>query len=133
MIEAEWLPSDDFLREQSYLVARGVRPMAHVSEFPAEPDLLIAVATRLESEADANSIPFVIDHGNGHASCGYAGSGWVVDLYRWTVTDAEIPQEQRARIIGLLLGYSPAAIASFEDHAAGRRYWMASPPGVVSR
>ena len=115
----DWLPSDDLLSEQSYLVARGVRPMALVGEFPS--DLMIAIATRLEAQADQDAIPFVIDLGEGHATCGYASAGWAVELYRW-VMGKEIPQEHRERILGLLLGYSPVAVASFEDRAAGRRY-----------
>ena len=127
----DWLPSDELLSEQSYLVARGVRTMAHIAEFPAEPGLMVIVATRLEAQADPNAIPFVVDHQDGHATCGYAVAGWAVELYRW-VMGKEIPQEQRERVLGLLLGYSPAAIASFEDRAAGRRYLASLPESASS-
>jgi hypothetical protein len=130
---SEWLPSDDLLREQSYLVARGVRPMAHVGECPSDPTMMLAIVTTLEAQADESSLPFVVEHGSGSASFGYAAAGWVVELYRWLVTDKEIPQEHRGRILGLLLGYSAAAVGRFDDHAAGRRYLTATPTGSESR
>lgn len=53
------LPSEEVLREQAYLVARGVRPLSlaghcHVI---SQSDLLLRMATHLERDAEANVIP----------------------------------------------------------------------------
>src|SRR5438552_2346447 len=92
----EYLPSDDLLSEQSYLIARGVRPMALVGQCPADAAwVLTRVATRMEEVADPATVPFVVDHGDGNASYGFAAAAWVLDLYQWSVSDKRIPQEQR--------------------------------------
>ena len=126
MMGDEFLPSPDLLSEQSYLVARAVRPLALVGHCSAEPDVLLRVATRVEDGAGPNVVPFVLDHGDGTASYGYAGASWALDLYAWAVQDEDVPQEQRERIIGLLLGYGVAAISRYEDEGSGRRF-----PGEV--
>lgn len=118
------VPPGETLREHAYLVARGVRPLSlaghcHVDE---DPDLLLRVATDLERHAEANSIPFVVDHGDGVASYGYAGARWALDLYEWSVIDPAVPQEQRHRIIGLLLGYGAPAVSRYEEEGSGRRF-----------
>src|SRR6266545_5266457 len=109
----DFLPSPDLLNEQSYLVARGVRPMAVVGQCSADELVMLRVATRLEEEADANSIPFVVDHHDGHASYGYAAARWALDLYEWAMSETDIPQAQRDRIVGLLLGYAVHAVSRF--------------------
>lgn len=117
--------SDDVLAEQSYLVARGVRRLSlagHCHVTPDDPDVLLRVATRVERHAEPNAIAFVVDHGDGAASYGYAESRWALDLYEWTVKDPAIPQEQRHRIIGLLLGYDTPAVSRHEEEGSGRRF-----------
>lgn len=116
------LPSDDLIAEQMYLVARGVRPMALAGWCTADPLVMLRVATRLESAADPSALPFVIDHQVGSATFGYAAARWVLDLYEWLVSDKAIPQEQRERITGLLLGYAAEAVARYEDSGTGRRF-----------
>ncbi len=129
----EFLPSNDLLSEQSYLVSRGVRPMALVGHCSAEQLVMLRVATRLERQAEPTTLPFVIDHGDGTASYGYAAARWVLDLYEWIVTDKHIPQEQRERVHGLLLGYASSAISQYEDQSFGRRFLPATAsPGSVS-
>ena len=119
------LPSNDVLREQAYLVARGVRPLSlaghHFSE-PGDEVGLLRLATALERHAEANAIPFVVDHGDGVASYGYSQARWALDLYEWTVKDPSVPEEQRHRIIGLLLGYAAPAVSRYEDEGSGRRF-----------
>jgi hypothetical protein len=125
------LPSDEVLAEQAYLVARGVRriSLAGHSHLPHEdPEIaLLCAATELERYAESNVIPFVVDHGDGVASFGYAESRWALDLYEWTVKDPSVPQEQRHRIIGMLLGYSTPAVARHDDQDSGRRFAFATP------
>lgn len=118
----ELLPSNDLLSEQAYLVARGVRPLSVVGSCEAEPLVLLRVATRIELAAGSGAVPFVIDHGDGTASFGYAGSTWALDLYEWANNPTFVPQEQRHRINGLLLGYSVPAISSHEEETSGRRF-----------
>jgi hypothetical protein len=118
------MPSAETLREHAYLVAGGVRPLSlaghcHPDE---DPDLLLRVATDLERHTEPNSIAFVVDHGDGVASFGYAESRWALDLYEWSVTDPAVPQEQRHRIIGLLLGYGAPAVSRYEEEGSGRRF-----------
>ena len=44
-------------------------------------------ATRLETIANENVVPFVLDEGNGTAEYGYAATEWALDLFRWAVTE----------------------------------------------
>ncbi|HEY4451551.1 MAG TPA: hypothetical protein VGN13_08155 [Solirubrobacteraceae bacterium] len=123
------LPSPDALAEQAYLVARGVRRMSlaghlHLPEEAAEVALL-TVATEVERHAEPNAVPFVVDHGDGVASFGYAESRWALDLYEWAMKDPAVPQEQRHRIVGLLLGYGTPAISRHEEQGSGRRFAQA--------
>jgi hypothetical protein len=123
------LPSDGVLREQAYLVSRGVRPLSlagHCLLVDGDENLLLRTATQLERHAEASAIPFVVEHGDGVASFGFAESRWALDLYEWTVKDPHVPQEQRHRIIGLLLGYGAPAVARYEDEGSGRRFGATS-------
>jgi hypothetical protein len=125
------LPGDEVLAEHSYLVARGVRPMALAGWCDADPLVMLRAATRLEAAAEAGALPFVIDHLDGSATFGYAAARWVLDLYEWLVQDTDVPQEQRERITGLLLGYAAEAISRYEASATGRRF--SSPTGSPER
>lgn len=115
------MPSEDLLREQSYLVARGVRPMSLIEWRRSDSPTLTRLSTLLDANRQAGALPFVIDHGDGNASYGYAAARWVVELYEW-VSNKEIPQERRDSILGLLLGYSVAAIGDHLATASIRRY-----------
>jgi hypothetical protein len=116
------LPPDDLLSEQAYLVARGVRPLSLIGHCPTDPMTLLRVATRIEIAGCPGAVPFVIDHGDKTASFGYAGAAWVLDLYEWANDATQVPQEQRHRINGLLLGYSVSAISRHDDENSGRRF-----------
>lgn len=120
----EVLPTEEVLREQAYLVARGVRRLSLAGHCHtiSSPDLLLRVATQIERHGESNAIPFVVDHGDGTASYGYAESRWALDLYEWSVTDPSVPEEQRHRIIGLLLGYGTPAVSRYEEDGSGRRF-----------
>jgi hypothetical protein len=123
-MQAVALTSDDLLREQSYLVARGVRSLALAGHCENESLTMLRIATRLEALAEAGAIPFVIDRGDGWADFGFAASGWVLDLYAWLSKDTQdaVPEPQRSRILGLLLGYSVEAIRLFEEGRGGRLF-----------
>jgi hypothetical protein len=118
------LPSGEVLREQAYLVARGVRPMSLAGHLVAGDgdEALLTAATEVERHSEDNVVPFVVDHGDGVASYGYSGSRWALDLYEWAVRDPAVPQQQRHRIVGLLLGYSTPAVSRHEEEGSGRRF-----------
>jgi len=80
------------------------------------------VATRIEAWAETGALPFVLDLGDGTASFGYAAAGWPLDLFEWATTEKDIPQVQRERIIGLLLGYAVSAVSRFDEDVSGRRF-----------
>jgi hypothetical protein len=113
----------ELIREQAYLIANGVRPLALIGTCEAEPRTMLRVTAQLENAAGANAIPFVLDRGDGLADFGYAASAWVLDLFEWiTRADDEIPARQKHRIRGLLLGYGVEAIRSFEERSCGRLF-----------
>ncbi len=97
-------------------MSRGVRPLA----------LLGTVATDAVSLRDAHillrqtigdmaAIPFTIPRADiGRADVGFAAAEWVIDFLAWSYEQA--PDRQGSRIVGLLLGYSPEAIASHDAH-----------------
>lgn len=106
-------------REQAYLVSRGVRALALVGACPAT-DESIAAASGLLLTAGQHFDgvqPFVIRRSDGTIDYGYAAEAWVVDLFRWA---REAPAEHEAAILGLLLGYSPPAIARHLETARSR-------------
>ena len=117
-----FLPSDALLAEQAYLIARGVRPLSLIGHCSSNSMTVLRVATRIECAGCPGVVPFVIDHGDETASFGYAGAAWVIDLYEWANDATQVPQEQRHRINGLLLGYSVPAISRHEDENSGRRF-----------
>jgi hypothetical protein len=116
--------SDDLVREQAYLVARGVRPLAIIGECGTDTVTMMRAATRIETLSVPGAIPFVCDCKNGAAEFGFAAEPWVVDLFEWVMTAdrSAVPTEHRHRVLGLLLGYSAAAVRDFEAHTSGRRF-----------
>jgi hypothetical protein len=124
------VPNRDVLSEHVYLVAREVRPIAIAGHFPTASANALRLATLIETVAGGETIPFVIDHGDGSGSFGFAANKWALDFYEWAVTDRSIPEQQRHRVIGMLLGYSPVAISRYEDRSSGRR--LIRSPGPAS-
>jgi len=124
----EVLPIEEVLREHSYLVARGVRRLSLAGHCHTDgsPDLFLRLATQVELHGEPSAIPFVVDHGDGTASYGYADSRWALDLYEWSVTDPSVPEKQRHRIVGLLLGYEAPAVTRYEEEGSGRRFAVTS-------
>jgi hypothetical protein len=121
--------SEALIAEQAYLVARGVRALALAGQCDSEPLVMLRVATRLEAQSSPGAIPFVVDRGDGRADFGFAAAGWVLDLYSWLSKDTQdaVPEPQRSRILGLLLGYSTEAIRLFEDGRSGRLFTLTEP------
>ena len=105
--------SDSVLAEQARLIELGIRPLMLLPRFPSDDDLMLRVATRLETVCGNSAVPFVIAVGNGTAECGFAASKWVVETLDWITKKTEDPY--RSRLLGLLLGYSTSAIQDFEQ------------------
>ncbi|HET7445164.1 MAG TPA: hypothetical protein VFJ57_10945 [Solirubrobacterales bacterium] len=125
------VPNPDVLAEHAYLVARDVRPIAIAGHFPTESASTLRIATLIESAAPAEDVvPFVIDHGDGSGSFGYAANRMTLDFYEWAVTDRSIPEQQQHRVIGMLLGYSPVAISRYEESGCGRRFTQVARTSV---
>lgn len=117
------IPNLDVLAEHAYLVARGVRPLAIANHFPTASASELRIATVIEGAAESEDVlPFVLDHGDGSGSFGYAANRMTLDFYEWAASDRAIPEQQRHRIIGMLLGYSPVAISRYEETGCGRRF-----------
>lgn len=128
------VPSPDVLTEHAYLVARGVRPLAIANHFPTDSASMLRIATLIETAAgNEDVLPFVIDHGDGSGSFGYAANRMTLDFYEWAASDRLIPEQQRHRIIGMLLGYSPVAISRYEETGCGRRFVRSPESASTSR
>lgn len=52
-----------------------------------------------------------------YADFGYPARAWIIDLLRWIEQKAS--SEQKHRLLGLLLGYSPDAIAVHDEAMSG--------------
>lgn len=125
--------SDELIREHGYLVARGVRPLALVGHCEADPMAMLRASTRLEEAVPPGAIPWVFDREDGVADYGCAGAAWAVDLMEWVVKSGAVPEVQRHRIMGLLLGYSTSEIAKHEADASIRRFAEPTLPERAAR
>ena len=127
------LGPDEQLFDAAYLVSRGVRPLALVGTVPATPEAMSHAEQDLfrcgSLHGNKSPLPFVLK-GNDLAQCGYVSHSWVLDLFFW-LERGDVPLRQRERILGLLLGYSAAAIAEFDDSQAARalRNWSVGRRG----
>jgi hypothetical protein len=114
----KYLPSRDALEEAAYLISRGVRPLALMGHCPAEPAvMLLRVRTVLATATERfDAIPFILVEADRpqSASFGYAAHRWVIDLLEW-VYSRGVPKARKHQVLGLLLGYSPSAIARHEE------------------
>ena len=118
--------SDGGIQEHAYLISRGVRPLSLFNPFLADPLLMLRVSTRLEnlSLSLQGAIPFVVDEGKGMAIAGYAASRGVVETFLWVEKTA--PKPHRDMLLGLLLGYSIPAIATYEQEQSIQQFDMST-------
>ena len=121
--------SDDLLREQAYLVERGVRPLAWICAVSSDKESMEKTYERLTTVMYPSlAIPFVVPWKDGvFADVGFAEERWVVDMLEWAHS-GDIPDVQLHRIICLLLGYSPKAIAERDVrmYAGDPSRWVSS-------
>ena len=111
------------VREQAHLVSCGVRLLALLN-LGVDPDQVEREYYRIHAcIVDVpNVIPFVLPV-EGSAVSGIATHRWVIELLQWAYDQ---PVRQAHQIRGLLLGYSPAAIAEHDGrHCVGLPKQMA--------
>lgn len=110
------MKSDDYLCEQAYLISRGVRPLALLGAVSSDPTEMRDYFARLWKVTAkwGNVIPFVFPRKDMDcAMAGFAAAEWVIDLLRWSYDQ---PWRRHHQIVGLLLGYTPSAIAEHDAH-----------------
>jgi hypothetical protein len=112
--------STDLVREQAYLVARGVRSLAVIGGCDDTCEAIQEAETALSVTAQGKVISYVVPSGGQGMLYGYASHAWVVDLFRWALADC--PEHHAHRVIGLLLGYNPDSIREFEELRSGVRW-----------
>ena len=106
------LPSEDTIREQAWLIARGVRPLALLGDIELDETDMRECFVKLGGIAGTSAIPFVVPIPTmKHAVVGYAAAEWVIDLLKWSYGQ---PVRRYHQIIGLLLGYSADEIAQHD-------------------
>ena len=105
----------DLVMEHAYLVSLEVRPIALVAFlFLDEKDRMSGALSELQRYATDwdNLISFVIPwESHERAIAGYATEHWPIDLLKWSFANA--PERYCDYVLGLLLGYSPRAIAKY--------------------
>ena len=122
------IPSDDVIRENYYLVSRGVRPMALLGQVEASVPEIHDLYTKLSClpwQEDVGGgarlvtpIAFVIPRADDRfADAGFAARAWIIETFKWVSENA--PQKHLHRLMGLLLGYSVDAVALDDEFGAG--------------
>ncbi|MGA2037220.1 MAG: hypothetical protein ABSH04_06520 [Acidimicrobiales bacterium] len=106
----------DLLREQAYLVERGVRAIALAGICSVTDKADVANALAIAGAYSPGAVPFILLKEDGLADYGYGASRWAIDLYAWAL-GPEVPSAQSERIFGLLFGYSAEAIERFETRS----------------
>ena len=117
--------------EQAYLISRGVRPLALVDTVEAKnPVEILKAYNKMQFVLTDNHpgmgsgvhvIPFAILRKEGDwVDVGFAARAWVVDTLKWIQDNA--PQPHLDRLLGLMLGYSPDAIAANDESGSGELF-----------
>lgn len=110
-----YVPAAEALFADAYLISRGVRPLTLTGHCPADELTVTRVRTLLSAgRRGLDVIVYVVTGEDGNASFGYAAHGWAVNLLRWAVSGG-IPPARTHEILGLLLGYSAAAISRHQE------------------
>ena len=101
------------LFNKSLLIRNGVRPLCVVNTLTEREIKEGNVEEQLRETCCGGVVPFIADIGEGLFECGFAASEWVVDTWRWI--NKNVPDSQKHRLRGLLLGYSVSAISDYEQ------------------
>lgn len=99
---------ETLFQEASYLVSRGVRPIALAMDH-CEPEDLEKAQKALEEGGYPGALPFVIEITDAF-QLGYVAEPWVLELYVW-LRGPDVPMDKYEALSGLLFGYSIEAIS----------------------
>ena len=121
------LPPDELIHHQGYLISRGVRALSLIGTVEANDDEMLRAYNKLQfmefgTGCGHEPIPAVMERKGSEPSAdvGFAAHSWVVDTLKWASDNA--PQPHLNRILGLLLGYSPAAISALDESESGKLF-----------
>lgn len=126
------LPYNDLINEPAYPIARSASPMALIGNIALDAGAahdgwnMRQSYCRLKytetGKACGNEvIPSLIRRKDGTAAdYGFAARPWMIATFQWSSKNA--PQPHLNRLLGLLPGYSPAAIAAMEESETGRLF-----------
>ena len=121
--------SEDTIQHQAYLVSRGVRPLAIVDAVKSDDPVAVLKAYNkmqftllgLGPGSDRSVVPFAVKRKEQDVvDVGFAARAWIANTLKWVLWNA--PQPHLDRLVGLLLGYSPDAIASNDEADGGRLF-----------
>ena len=117
-------PLDGTIQDAAYQISRGIRLMALLGHVPPNPTTMSRAYYRLvylggsQGAGALLPIPFVIEREDKTcADAGFAARQWVVETFVWIKKNA--PPPHLNRLLGLLLGYSPDAIAVHDEAQMG--------------
>ena len=114
------MPKDDpkllrqSLADAAWLISRGVRPLAQAAAglLTDLPEGGLDWLSQLVEEEAYHGVHKVILTTEDTYEVFYAAEEWVLDIYVWSCSEV-VPGKHSEAISGLLLGYSPYAIAAF--------------------
>ena len=117
-------PIDGTIQDAAYQISRGTRPLALLGHVPPDPWTMLRAYNRLTFLGAHNRsgghepVPLVVLRKDGScADAGFAARAWVVETFQWI--SENIPQPHLDRLLGLMLGYSPDAIAAHDEASSG--------------
>ena len=117
-------PIDGTIQDAAYQVSRGIRPLVLLGHVKPDPITLLRAYNRLAylgSSSYNKSIPVVmLRKDRTCADAGFAARKWVGESFKWVMDNA--PQPHLDRLLGLMLGYSPDAIAENDEGQAGNLF-----------
>ncbi len=120
-------PIDGTIQDAAYQVSRGIRPLVLLGHVRPDPITLLRAYNRLQylggqySGMTVQPIPIVaLRKDEACADAGFAARQWVVETLAWIHDNA--PQPHLDRLLGLLLGYSPDAIAAHDEVQSGKLF-----------
>jgi len=120
------------LNEAAWGISRGVRPLAQaaagrISSLPEGGLNWLAKIVEEQSYPGVHKAILVVED---CYEVFYAAEEWVLDLYLWSCSK-EVPEKHSEAILGILLGYSPYAIAAYINREGEYARATLSPPKPV--
>ena len=120
---------DELLHEKGYLVSRGVRPLAlvkNVSALDRNEVKRTIQDIHLQRYGCSEIQPSVVSIRRGdRIVLGFASHAWVAETLEWSEF---LPEKWRARVRGMLLGYSPGSIEAYERANSGLLHEESNEP-----